>query len=81
MIWSRGQESGNSLSALQGALAGAERAEAGAGAAARAARDACADHGRRARLLRRARDDDAAALRDKAGGLDDVCYLRVEPSI
>ncbi|XP_026725699.1 structural maintenance of chromosomes protein 2 [Trichoplusia ni] len=66
------QESGNVLRQLQGEVAQLERAEAGGAAALRGARDALATQQARARLLARARDDDARALADKQAALDQV---------
>ncbi|XP_038206855.1 structural maintenance of chromosomes protein 2 [Zerene cesonia] len=59
------EESGSALLALERSAAGAERREAGAGAAQLGARDALAAQRARAALLRRARAYDAAALADK----------------
>ncbi|XP_050354387.1 structural maintenance of chromosomes protein 2 [Nymphalis io] len=56
------EESGNVLRALEAELQAGERSEAGAAGAQRAAGDALRSHAARARLLRRARDDDGAAL-------------------
>lgn len=69
------QESGNALRQLQGELAQLERAEAGGAAALRGARDALSSQQARAKLLARARDDDARALADKQAALDQVNTL------
>lgn len=69
------QESGNELQRLQAELQALEKEEAGAGAAQRAARDARAEHERRARLLQRALADDDAARSAKRAALAQVYII------
>ncbi|CAG4984242.1 unnamed protein product [Colias eurytheme] len=59
------EESGSMLATLESEAANAERREASAGAAQRAARDALTAHEAKARLLQRALSDDRTALADK----------------
>lgn len=67
------QESGSVLSDLENEFQNAEKEEATAASAYKAAKDSLSTHEKKARLLEKALADDKAALNDKKALLDQVC--------